>query len=175
VLYRKWRLACVVREPHADFSWGREMNRSIGLRAFAVSLGVVLLVAVSWAAQEKTRSSPPHTESYSVSREVSLQGTVVSFAENSPVPPLGPHVVVQTASGQTYVHLGDARLLQANHFTLAAGDSVRVIGVSVPYGSGNQFLARIIQKGNQTLTLRSTRGFPLRPTAKAGKPQAGVL
>jgi hypothetical protein len=52
---------------------------------------------------------------------------------------------------------------------------VRVIGVSVPYGSGNQFLARIIQKGNQTLTLRSTRGFPLRPTAKAGKPQAGVL
>jgi hypothetical protein len=151
------------------------MNRPIGFRVFAGSLSAVLLVAVSLAAQEKTRSSPQRIESYDVSREVSLQGTVVSFAESSSVPPLGPHVVVQTASGQMDVHLGDARLLQANHFTLAAGDSVRVIGESVPYGSGNQFLARIIQKGNQTVTLRSTRGFPLRPMAKSVKPQAGVL
>ena len=151
------------------------MNRPIGLRVFAVSLGAVLLVALSLAAQEKTQSSPQQRESYDSSREVLLQGTVVRFAENSSVPPLGPHVVVQTASGQTDVHLGDARLLQANHFTLAAGDSVLVIGESVAYGSGKQFFARIIQKGSQTLVLRSTRGFPLRPMAKSAKPQAGVL
>jgi len=84
-------------------------------------------------------------------------------------------VVIQTASGQVDVHLGDGRLLQANHLTLAAGDSIRVIGENVPYGEGTQFFARMIQKGSQTLTLRSTRGFPLRPVPKAGKAEAGVL
>jgi ATPase subunit of ABC transporter with duplicated ATPase domains len=151
------------------------MNRPIRLQSFAACLAAVLMFSVSAAAQQKTQSAPQQRRSYEVSSEVSLQGTVVSFAENSSAPPLGPHVVVQTASGQVDVHLGDARLLQANHFTLAAGDSVRVIGENVPYGTGTQFFARIIQKGNQTLALRSTRGFPLRPAAKAGKSQAGVL
>jgi ATPase subunit of ABC transporter with duplicated ATPase domains len=151
------------------------MNRPIRLQSFAACLAAVLMFSVSAAAQQKTQSAPQQRRSYEVSSEVSLQGTVVSFAENSSAPPLGPHVVVQTASGQVDVHLGDARLLQANHFTLAAGDSVRVIGENVPYGTGTQFFARIIQKGNQTLALRSTRGFPLRPAAKAGQSQAGVL
>jgi hypothetical protein len=83
--------------------------------------------------------------------------------------------VIQTASGQVDVHLGNARLLTANHFSLSAGDSVRVVGENVAYGTGTQFFARIIQKGSQTLALRSTRGFPLRPTSKAGKSEAGVL
>jgi len=112
---------------------------------------------------------------YDVSREVSMQGTVVSFTENSSTAPLGPHVVIQTTSGQVDVHLGDARLLRANHLTLAAGDSVRVVGENVTHGTSSQFFARIIQKGNQTLTLRSARGFPLRPAGKAGKSEAGVL
>ncbi len=67
-----------------------------------------------------------------------MQGTVVSFAENSSAAPLGAHVVIQTATGQVDV-------------------------------------ARILQKGSQTLALRSTRGFPLRPVPKAGKAEAGVL
>ena len=63
-----------------------------------------------------------------------------------------------------------AKLLQANHFTLAAGDSVRIVGESLPFGGGSQFFARIIQKGNQSVALRSARGFPLRPSGK----QAGA-
>lgn len=151
------------------------MNRPIRWNCFAAWLCAVLLFSVNAAAQQTTQSAPQQRRSYDLSREVSLQGTVVSFAENSSVPPLGPHVVVQTASGQVDVHLGDARLLQANHLTLAAGDSIRVIGENVPYATGTQFFARIIQKGSQTLTLRSTRGFPLRPAAKAGKSEAGAL
>jgi hypothetical protein len=150
------------------------MNRPIRWNCFAAWLCAVLLSSVSAAAQQ-TQSAPQQRRSYDLSREVSLQGTVVSFAENSSVPPLGPHVVVQTATGPVDVHLGDARLLQANHLTLAAGDSIRVVGENVPYGTGTQFFARIIQKGSQTLTLRSTRGFPLRPAAKAGKSEAGAL
>jgi hypothetical protein len=151
------------------------MNRPIRWNSFSAWLCGVLLFSVSAAAQQKTQSAPQQMRAYDVSREVSLQGTVVSFAENSSTAPLGPHVVIQTTSGQVDVHLGDARLLKANHLTLAAGDSVRVIGENVPYGAGTQFFARIIQKGSQTLALRSTRGFPLRPAPKAGKSEAGVL
>jgi hypothetical protein len=151
------------------------MNRPLRWNSPSVWLYAVLLFSVTAAAQQKTQSIPQQRRAYDVSREVSLQGSVVSFAENSSTAPLGPHVVIQSTSGPVDVHLGDARLLKVNHFTLAAGDSVRVIGENVPYGTGSQFFARIIQKGSQTLTLRSTRGFPLRPATKAGKSEAGVL
>jgi hypothetical protein len=67
------------------------------------------------------------------------------------------------------VHLGNAKLLEATHFSLASGDSLRIVGENVPYGSGTQFLARVIQKGNQTLTVRTVRGFPLAPSGKIGQ------
>jgi hypothetical protein len=169
------RLPCVSKSRIRDSSWGREMKRPIRWNSFSAWLCSVLLFSASAAAQQKTQSAPQQGRDYDVSREVSLQGTVVSFAENSSTAPLGPHVVVQTASGQVDVHLGDARLLKANHLTLAAGDGIRVVGENVPYGTGTQFFARIIQKGSQTLALRSTRGFPLRPAPKAGKSEAGVL
>lgn len=151
------------------------MNRPRRWKGLAASLTVVLMFSVTAIAQQKAQSAAQQMRAYDVSRELSLQGTVVSFAENSSVPPLGPHVVVQTASGQVDVHLGDARLMKANHLTLAAGDRIRIVGENVTHDTGTQFFARILQKGSQTLTLRSTRGFPLRPTPKAGKSEAGVL
>src|SRR5712675_1647714 len=142
------------------------MNRPIRSKNFSAWLCAVLVFSVSAAAQQKTQSAPQQgRRAYDISREVSLQGTVVSFTENSSTAPLGSHVVVQTASGQVDVHLGDPRLLKANHLTLAAGDGVRVVGENVPYATGSQFFARILQQGNQTLALRSARGFPLRPAS----------
>src|ERR1700682_2648456 len=151
------------------------MNRLIRWNLFAAWLAAVPLFSVSAAAQQKTQSAPQQRRSYDLSREVSLQGTVVSFAANSSVPPLGPHVVVQTASGQIDVHLGDARLLEANHLTLAAGDSIRVIGENVAYGTGAHFFARILQKGDHRLASRSGAGFPLRRAQTAGRAQAGAV
>jgi ABC-type uncharacterized transport system YnjBCD ATPase subunit len=77
------------------------------------------------------------------------------------------------------VHLGDARLLAANHFTIQNGDSLRIIGENVAYGKGTIFVARIVQKGAQALAVRSVRGIPLSYMAPrngaAQKPQGGVL
>ena len=151
------------------------MRLPIRWTSFSVWLYAMLLFCGTANAQQKTQSAAQQMRAYDVSREVSLQGAVVSFEENSSTAPLGPHVVIQTASGQVDVHLGDSRLLKANHLTLAAGDNVRVVGENVTHGTSNQFFARIIQKGNQTLALRSARGFPLRPASKAGKSEAGVL
>src|SRR5215469_9200872 len=133
-------------------------------------------LANSIAAQQKeSQTAPPRNEAYDVSRESVLQGTVVNYTPDSSVAPLGAHVTVQTASGVVDVHLGNAQLLEANHFTLASGDSVRIVGESLGYGQGTQFFARLIKKGGQSLALRSVRGMPLRPTSKGSSTKAGVL
>ena len=144
------------------------MRRLLQWRFGIVSLAVVLLVATIAGAQQKTQTIPQRSLSYDLGREVSVQGSVISYSETSSAAPFGPRVTLQTSSGVLDVHLGNARLLESNHFTLAVGDSVRVVGESVPVGSGTQFLARLIQKGDQVVLLRSSQGFPLRPAAKSG-------
>ena len=151
----------------------------IGLHASRMGIvglaGVVLLAAVA-GAQQRAQSVPQGNQSYDVNRETVVEGAVLQYTASSTVAPLGPHVTVQTASGIVDVHLGNARLLEANHFLLAGGDSVRIVGENVPYGTGIQFLARVIQKGNQVLAVRSTRGFPLAPSGKSGsRTEGGVL
>lgn len=151
------------------------MKRLLEWRVGIAWLASVLLFSTIASAQQKAQTVAQRNRGYDVSREVSLQGTVVSFAENSSIPPLGARLSIETSSGVVDVHLGDARLLKASQFNVAAGDTIRIIGESLPYGSGTQFFARIIQKGNQAVALRSARGLPLRPATKAGKTQAGVL
>ena len=65
---------------------------------------------------------------------------------------------MQTTSGDVDVHLGPASYLQAKHFSLAAGEQVRFAGVDAVVNGKEVFLARIAQKGNQVLAIRSPRG-----------------
>jgi len=158
---------------------GNEMTR-LFIGAFGISLLSTAFLFSALTHAQNTQSAPQRLVAYDVSREVTIVGTVISFTENSQTAPLGPRVVVQTGSGSLDIHLGNAHLLDANHFTLSTGDSVRVIGENVQFASGAQFVARIIQKGNQALLLRSTTGAPLRPVGKiavqsASQRQGGVL
>jgi hypothetical protein len=138
------------------------------------ALGLAFLLSTSAGAQQKTPSAGQRGLGYDLSREVSVQGSVISYAETSSVAPFGPHVTLQTSSSVLDVHLGNARLLESNHFTLAAGDTIRVVGESVASASGTQFLARLVQKGNQTILLRNPRGFPLRPATKSSERQGAL-
>ena len=145
------------------------MNQRLRCTCGAGYLAAALFLPLITNAQQKSPAAP-RNHRYELARETSLQGTVVTYNASSAIAPLGPHMIVQTSSGTLDVHLGNAKLLEANHFTIAAGDSVRIVGETLPFGSGTQFVARIIQKGNQSLVLRSIRGFPLRPAVKgAGK------
>jgi hypothetical protein len=132
-----------------------------------------LLSITAGAQQQKAQSISQRNQAYDVSRESVLQGTVLVYTAASSTAPLGAHVTVQSASGEVDVHLGNAQLLAANHFSLSNGDSVRIVGESLAYGSGTQFVARLVQKGNQVLAVRSTRGFPLSPTGKLGQRSEG--
>jgi hypothetical protein len=151
------------------------MRQKMRFNHVAAWFGAVLFFGSAAAAQQQTKPAANSARTYQISREVSLHGTVVSFIANSAKPPIGPHVVVQTTSGQVDVHLGDARTLQASHLTLATGDTIRVVGENVAYGEGTQFFARLVQKGNQTVAVRSMRGLPLRPMNRVGKAEAGAL
>lgn len=132
---------------------------------------------VAAIAQEKSASVVAPSAAYQVQRETTLIGTVVSSTTGAATAPVGAHLVLQTSSGTVDVHLGDARLLAGNHFVIQAGDQLRIIGENVTYAGQTQFVARIVQKGNQALAVRSVRGVPLRYMAPrdSTKNQGGVL
>jgi hypothetical protein len=129
--------------------------------------------------QEKPLQTPVRSSGYDLKREGTLVGTVITYTESSTTPPLGAHVTLQTTGGVVDVHLGDARLLAANHFNIQPGDTLRIIGENVASGNASTFLARIVQKGTQALAVRSERGIPVRHVAPKNsaesKPQGGVL
>ena len=127
-----------------------------------VALAGALLSASFAVAQQKTTQAT-QSFSYDVSRETQIQGTVVSYTASSTTAPIGPHAVIQTASGNVDVHLANADTMKINDVFLAAGDSVKIVGASHNFGNGDVFLARVLQKGNQTVTLRNAKGIPMAP------------
>ncbi len=114
-------------------------------------------------------------QSYDVNREISLIGTVVKYETASALPPMGAQVTIQTASGRVDVHLGNARVLAANHLVLNAGDNVRIVGEPMAIGEGTYFAARIVQKGMQAIAVRNTKGFPLTPASALTPAQKEAL
>ncbi len=143
-----------------------------------LALAAALALCPSVGAQQAGPSAVRQQSSYDLTREVSLQGAIVQYTSSSSASLFGAHATIQTSSGTIDVHLGNARLLDANHVSLAAGDSIRVIGENVKTAHGTQFLARILIKGNQQVALRSVRGLPFisshqRPSAAPSNSSEG--
>jgi hypothetical protein len=136
---------------------------------------VLLLCSSAVWAQQSTQRGLPQTQSIDLSREVSLLGTVIKYEPVSDKPPIGAHLLLQTASGQVNVHLGNAKVLEANHLTLAPDDSVRILGETRALGDTTYFAARIVQKGTQAVAVRSSRGFPLTPASTLTPAQKDAL
>jgi hypothetical protein len=110
---------------------------------------------------ERPRQATTRSFAYNATQETMIEGTVLSYSGEAATPPIGAHIVVQTTRGAIDVHLGPASYLQANHFSLTEGDSVQVVGVNSATRQGSVFLVRVIQKGGQSLALRTAKGAPL--------------
>lgn len=132
-------------------------------------LSGLLLSAGAVRAQQKGRLSG---FAYDASQETVLAGTVVNYTAAATTPPIGAHVALQTANGVVDVHLGPASYLKSNQFSLAPGDALKVVGVSMPTDRGSVFLARVVQKGSQSLVIRSPKGFLLATAGTRALPQA---
>jgi hypothetical protein len=150
---------------------GREMKLHLRLRTFAMLFAGALFLSTSVGAQQKSAAIPSHgnAPAYDVARESTLQGTVVEYTAASSSAPFGPHVLLQTATGTVDAHLGNSKVLEANHISLSAGDSVQVVGENLPFNHGTVFAVRTLQKGSQTVTLRSKNGMPLVNTTVPNK------
>jgi hypothetical protein len=138
-------------------------------------LAASLAFCLCASAQQAKQPDLTQLQSYNAGREVQLVGTVVKYDSASSVPPMGAHVLVQTASGQVDVHLGNAKVLVANHFPLNAGDSIRIVGEPMALGDGTYFAARIVQKGTQAVAVRNTKGFLLTPASTLTQAQKEAL
>lgn len=140
------------------------MQKTTLVRISVVLFALLLVLGTSvWAQKlaDRSRATSMRSLAYDATKEIVVEGTVLSYTAEAATPPIGAHVQLQTASGTMDIHLGTASYLEANHFSLAKGDSVRVVGASSATRQGTIFLVRLIQKGGQSLALRTAKGAPL--------------
>jgi len=151
------------------------MKLKIRLYLGSAAFAGVLLSATFAGAQQNQAVVSQASFSYDSSHETQIQGTVVSFTRGSEATPIGPHATIKTSSGIVDVQLGNADRLKINNVSLAAGDAVKIVGANHNYGNGNVFLARVLQKGNQTVTLRNAKGLPLAPRVEGPVKTRSIL
>jgi hypothetical protein len=151
------------------------MKATIPLKSGWLALGIALGFCSFANAQEAGQADTHQLRTYSVSRESFLLGTVVKFDSASSTLPMGAHLVLQTSSGQVDVHLGNAKVLHTAHLELNPGDSVRIVGETLPLGDTTYFAARIVQKGTQAVAVRNTKGFLTTPASAMSPAQKEAL
>jgi hypothetical protein len=152
--------------------WWRTMKlrRWIALVSRIVAAGVFVWCAVASGNLVQGQQIPQIAEhragaAYDVARESVISGEIVQYSSVSTMPPLGAHISLQTGSGTIEVHAGNARVIQASNISLQPGNSVSITGETVQFGKSTVFVARLIQKGSQSVAVRSKNGVPLLPTA----------
>ena len=146
----------------------------MGSRKLWLSAAASITLCAGALGQQPATAPAAGAGEYDVKRESEFIGTVVAYAANSKTAPFGARVSVQTNSGVVEVHLGDPRLLVANHFSIATGDTLRIVGETLGTGNASLFVARIVQKGTQALAIRTSRGFPIPYVAPAGNQSAAA-
>jgi hypothetical protein len=152
-----------------------DMISTIKIRSGILALGMVLYAGLSALAQQAAQPDVQQLRAYNVGRETSLTGSVVKFDSAGSTLPRGAHVLLQTASGQIDVHLGNAKVLQAGHLELHPGDSIRIVGEPLALGDTTYFAARTVQKGAQSVAVRNTKGFLTTPASLMSPEQKEAL
>ena len=119
--------------------------------------GVVLLQA-----QQTTTAAPTlRMGRYDKSTETTFNGTVVAVQgpSNSKLP-RGTYLVVRSGAITWNVHMG---LFASKAIPFASGDSVQITGSVISFNGQQILLARQVNSGSKSITVRSTGGFVLRP------------
>jgi DNA/RNA endonuclease YhcR with UshA esterase domain len=133
------------------------MQAATSVKATLSVLGVLLGPLMVAPAQAQRTAGPR----YDPATEVTVKGTIEEVRE---IPhgtwSAGIHLTLKTDQTAMDVHVGPARFLAAHAMTLAKGDQIGVTGSKVSYDGKDALLAREIKKGEQTLTLRDSKGIP---------------
>ena len=100
---------------------------------------------------------------YNPATETTLAGTVDSVND---LPSPGPgggglHLLLAAPAGAIDVHVGPASFVSSKKVTFTKGDALTVVGSKVTMAGKEVVIAREIKKGDQVLTLRDAKGYPL--------------
>jgi hypothetical protein len=109
---------------------------------------------------------------YDPATETTVTGTVDEVRQ-VPGPGKGPgglHLMLRTDAGVQEIDVGPAAFVSSKSITFAKGDSLSVTGSRITRAGGAAIIAREIKKGDQLLTLRDSKGFPLWSGAMRGCP-----
>ena len=126
------------------------------IKRLSLSVVIVALATVAYAQRGGGGNYNPATE-------VTVTGTVESV-ENMPSPGRGGgglHLKLTAPSGPIEVHVGPSSYVASKNVTFAKGDTLKVVGSKVTMAGEEVVIAREITKGDQVLTLRDAKGFPL--------------
>jgi hypothetical protein len=126
------------------------------IKRLALSVVIVAVATDAYAQRGGGRNYNPATET-------TVTGTVESV-ENMPSPGRGGgglHLKLTPPSGAIEVHVGPSSFVASNNVMFAKDDTLTVVGSKVTMAGREVLIAREITKGDQVLTLRDVKGFPL--------------
>ena len=143
------------------------MRKSYGGVFLFASLALLAL-AVPIGAQTETRSTVmPAAPRYEASKEVTLQGNVLSMVTRPAAGMLvGAHVMVAVPSGDVDGHLGVYATKGTNAFSVTPGERVSMVGVMSTANGKRVFLVRTIEANGQTYRIRNEHGALIHPALK---------
>jgi hypothetical protein len=150
------------------FSLGNDSCREDNMRdqrtRWAFAAAIVLGAASVCAAQAfaQGRRGAPAAPGYDLKAEVTLQVTVTEVKRiEGPAGQSGVHLMVKSGSATLEVDLGPEWFLTERKYTFAVGDELSVTGARVKRTTGDALVAREVKRGEQTISLRDAKGFPL--------------
>ena len=138
-----------------------------------ILLGIVAMTAVATTsfAQRCPGCGESGAANYDATTETTMTGTIDEVRTIEPAGGAmgGLHLIVNTPSGLTEVHVGPAWYVASKNITFAKGDALTIVGSHTRMAGKDAVIAREITKGGQTLTLRDAKGFPLWSGQRRGR------
>ena len=131
----------------------------------AIITWVVLLGVIEpplHAQEQQSRATAPvlRMGRYDKSTEAVVSGTILSIqAQTNAAIPRGTYILLRSGALILNVHMG---LFSSSTIPFKTGDQVQVRGSLIATSGGQILLARQVQSGNGSLTVRSSKGFVVR-------------
>jgi hypothetical protein len=159
-----------------------QMKKLLGGLGLLTLMAFSVFTGPSQAATATKKITVTPKNAYDVSKEVTLTGTVSDVVKKPKAGMLlGTHLTLATTKGSVDAHIGSYAGRDKHLDSLAAGQSIKAVGMMMTLKQGQVFIVRTIEvNGGETLTVRNKNGFFVGPaspryTAKANAKGASKI
>jgi hypothetical protein len=148
---------------HLGQKWKTDVGKETEMKQYHVSrmvFALIVALGTGLMVYAQIPGGPKGAPMYNPATEITVKGTVEAVNQMTGRQGWGG-THLPTESETLDVHVGPSWFLSQNKVTFAKGDQIEVTGSKVKFGNANALLAREITKGDQKLTLRNAKGFPV--------------